>query len=56
LTTGTGASGDIRETVPHRKWSTMISPMTSTRALLSQGTSCCKASMDLFTDYFICGN
>jgi hypothetical protein len=29
-TTGTGASGEIRETRPHMKWSAMISPITRT--------------------------
>ena len=30
-TTGTGASGEIRETPPQMKWSAMMSPTTRTR-------------------------
>src|SRR3990172_7017184 len=33
-TTGTGASGDIRLTFPHTKWSITRSPMTRTAAFL----------------------
>ena len=31
--TGTGASGEMRATVPQMKWSSMTSPTTRTRAL-----------------------
>jgi len=35
-TTGTGASGEMRATLPQMNWSSITSPTTSTRVLVAE--------------------
>src|SRR5204863_3738199 len=46
-TTGTGASGEMRETRPQMNWSSITSPMTSTRVRSEEHTSELQSRRDL---------